>query len=780
MRSAPPLKLVTVEKNATGEESQRNPRALLRLDWVAVFLLAGALFIAPLLAGDFSTSAAIPTLGTPFQTLAIVGMPILLLLIGAATLVTVWREWQRPVAIGMVPGLAGSFGLLGLWSVLTFLHSHDRLLSLNALVTLFAALLLGTMVSRLARDRQALVALLFVIVSAAGLVAIVGVVEYARKVAEHVWIWRTFATFSDPNFLAGFLLICLPITLALFASVRPLWLKGLLGLDLILQSACLWLSGSRGGSGIVLVGLAVFVLLGFCIRISRPRRQALIVGLALFVVGSAPALTPLLSRLGHHAPPAHVASSRTPAPASDAQENSNQFRRWTWVGTVRMANANPILGVGVGAFEYAYPRYAETAYTAHAHNSYLQWMSETGYPGVLMLLGGLAAVAAFATHTLLLRRQRTQEAQSQDTDLKQEPFLSWMEDPDLLLVGLLSALLNSLLHNLTDSDWYIVANLFLLAALVALLVALARDLAPLSTQRPRPLGKEFLALGGIVALALFWRGGALANARMQEAVGKTEQEIALSKPPQEAVSDFAEARNAFQAAADADPFDPEPYLNLAEVTPDPTEREKALNTAVSILPSGKTLYRMGQFYAGQGQWPRAIEAFERARALDPHSLQNLYALGNAYLSAGKTPQATAAFLAITALEHTPYGEVRAMHEAVETQFAFAHAALADIDYTAGHLPEATEEYAQAANVLGQYWPGRNWYINTTLLRTPDKQKELADLYERVLQRWQECLTKSGKSAEAAQLTDRLQKVRADRAKDAETLQKAQSKESAPE
>ena len=51
-----------------------------------------------------------------------------------------------------------------------------------------------------------------------------------------------------------------------------------------------------------------------------------------------------------------------------------------------------LLGTGVGTFQIAYARYAETAFTLHAHNSYLQWMGETGIPGMLFLLTGLAAV----------------------------------------------------------------------------------------------------------------------------------------------------------------------------------------------------------------------------------------------------------------------------------------------------------------------------------------------------------------------------------------------------
>ena len=40
----------------------------------------------------------------------------------------------------------------------------------------------------------------------------------------------------------------------------------------------------------------------------------------------------------------------------------------------------------IRSFEIAYPRYAVVASTAHAHNSLLQWTSEMGLPGALLLI----------------------------------------------------------------------------------------------------------------------------------------------------------------------------------------------------------------------------------------------------------------------------------------------------------------------------------------------------------------------------------------------------------
>jgi hypothetical protein len=46
--------------------------------------------------------------------------------------------------------------------------------------------------------------------------------------------------------------------------------------------------------------------------------------------------------------------------------------------------ANPILGVGAGAFEWRYPRYASVGYTRAAHSTYLELAAEAGLPALAL------------------------------------------------------------------------------------------------------------------------------------------------------------------------------------------------------------------------------------------------------------------------------------------------------------------------------------------------------------------------------------------------------------
>jgi tetratricopeptide (TPR) repeat protein len=547
-------------------------------------------------------------------------------------------------------------------------------------------------------------------------------------------------------------------------------LRSLAGLSVVIQSSALWLSGSRSGSAIVLVEVGVFVGLALYVRTSAVSARWIKIGLALFVIGSLPALTPLLSRLAHAAP--QKAGHTEPGAgvvSADAQVNSNEFRRWTWIGTAHMAQSNPVLGTGFGAFDLSYARYEETAFTTQAHNSYLQLMAETGYLGVLLVLMGLAAAAAFAAHSLMMQRRRALEA-AHDAAGGQaaEPlYHPLIQSPELLLAGLLAAVVGSMLHSLTDSDWYVAANAFTLAAVIALVVALVRDLAPLSTRRPGPLRREIIALGAVLAVLLLWRGAQLASSRMSESLGTTDLDIASSNDvTQETKStNLTQAADAFRAAAAADPLDPEPHLGLAETAVTPNERLQELNAAIAVCRTGKAYYRLGQYYVQQSEWVPAIEAFEHARDLEPKMPQTLRALAQAYLAVGKTNDAERTLQRIAALQLTPFGQVRAMHESVETEFAYAHSMLGDMYAKRGDWQGAAQQYEQARDVLSEYWIGRHFLINIQL-RTDVKRNELADLFETVLKQLETSYTKLNQPTDAQAAEARLQTVRNERAADA--------------
>lgn len=267
--------------------------------------------------------------------------------------------------------------------------------ALDALGTGAAALLLAgatAVAARHHRRRQRLViglfvcavmfALLGVAQRAAGVTHIYAVSPYPLSTAEARDAF--FGTFVNPNHAAALLAAAVPLGLGLLARPEPAVRVGvLLGLATLLGGVVS--TGSRGGLLAVAVGAFAF---GLAASRGPARAVVAVVGAtaALGAVGVGPAR--LAARLAALLPGADPA----PDPLSARPEIA--------LDTLRLAGANPLLGVGPGGFEDAF-RTAKSSVrfveVSHAHAEPLQALAEGGGPAVLLL----GAAVGFAVHASL-------------------------------------------------------------------------------------------------------------------------------------------------------------------------------------------------------------------------------------------------------------------------------------------------------------------------------------------------------------------------------------------
>jgi len=84
------------------------------------------------------------------------------------------------------------------------------------------------------------------VVSVYGILQVLGI-DFLNWPYEPYLTRRTFSTLGQPNFLASWLLVVTPLSLYLYSTVRPALLKAAWAFAFILQLACLFLTGSRGG-----------------------------------------------------------------------------------------------------------------------------------------------------------------------------------------------------------------------------------------------------------------------------------------------------------------------------------------------------------------------------------------------------------------------------------------------------------------------------------------------------------------------------------------------------
>lgn len=241
-----------------------------------------------------------------------------------------------------------------------------------------------------------------------GLLVVMG---YAESALSFTQLWRGIerptGTFFNPNFLAGYLVSGWLIVLALFCylPIHRLWrrtnrlkLRSIFAQPLLaligwvgLTLAIVWI-GSRGAVLSACAGAIVVVGLRF------GRRGVAVLFFLLLLLAAIP-------------------NSTRERFYTEHVSNPVAYARWQmWQGTLYMMADHP-MGIGLGLYQYLYPRYAfpidqaiarygKTAQTPH--NEYLQMGVELGIPSLAIFAWGLWVVGQHVRWVLNQRLTRDQ------------------------------------------------------------------------------------------------------------------------------------------------------------------------------------------------------------------------------------------------------------------------------------------------------------------------------------------------------------------------------------
>ncbi|MFN6566100.1 IctB family putative bicarbonate transporter [Dendronalium sp. ChiSLP03b] len=242
---------------------------------------------------------------------------------------------------------------------------------------------------------------------------------------------RVYSYLGNPNLLAGYLV---PAVVLSFVAVFvwQSWIKKALALTMVIvNSACLVLTFSRGGwIGLLVAILTVMALLVYWWSVQMPpfwRTWSLPIilgGLLGILVLAVIFVEPVRLRVF--------------SIFADRQDSSNNFRRNVWEAVFEMIRDRPIIGIGPGhsAFNKVYPLYQHPRYTAlSAYSIFLEVAVETGFVGLACFLWLI--IVTFNSALLQLRRLR----QSRNV----EGF--W-------LIGAFATLLGMLAHGTVDTIWF--------------------------------------------------------------------------------------------------------------------------------------------------------------------------------------------------------------------------------------------------------------------------------------------------------------------------------------
>jgi tetratricopeptide (TPR) repeat protein len=429
--------------------------------------------------------------------------------------------------------------------------------------------------------------------------------------------------------------------------------------------------------------------------------------------------------------------------ASRDQSYSARFRTMTWAGVRDMIAARPLMGVGPGAFDVRYPRYARVGYTQHAHNSYLQAAAETGIPGMALLLGAMAAVLAAGVR-----------------GLRTLPRADGPEHDGIILAGLIAGMVGAAVHNVFDSDLYVPAIACVFAALCGLIVAWSRP-ANAGQRRssriiPSPIWRVPV---GLLGVALLGAGSLTVPARLWVADASAAM----------AAGDVYGALDAYRHAARLDPLEPENALAIAFVLNGLDEKEAArreLIRATRLADIGKTWYRLGKHYLAEANPDEAVRALERARRADPMHLRSQLALAQAYALAGRPSEARRIYEGMVALHRSPVGQIRAIPEVPDWEYGIAYAAIAETALREGKAEEALANLDEAKTVLGDLWRLRNEPM-VRIRITDDVLREVEARYTWVLEQRTTTLRRLGRNDEADAAAIELRRLQREKEEAAE-------------
>jgi O-antigen ligase len=291
-----------------------------------------------------------------------------------------------------------------------------------------------------------------VIIAMCVLIALVGIGQ--SYIVKMLWQRGTYGPFVNRNHFAGFLVMGVGLAAGLIIgrSVRREVLAVYIS-SVVAMCAGIAVSASRGGV-LALVAEIVFlaiVVMPTFVSIRKEKnigRMGLVFRTAGAMVVGVAAIFGSMLLVGSEGLVQNL--SQTQSEITDEQSADERFsRRDIWGATKQLIKDHPYLGVGLGAYQYAYTRYDPSSgaqRVEQAHNDYLQIVADAG------MIGGSIALVFM----ILLFVRGFLAAQTRDRRRR------------AIIFGALAGCFAMAVHSFVDFNLQITANAQLFLALAAL------------------------------------------------------------------------------------------------------------------------------------------------------------------------------------------------------------------------------------------------------------------------------------------------------------------------
>jgi len=416
-----------------------------------------------------------------------------------------------------------------------------------------------------------------------------------RKMDQY--INRGSGTFMNPNHLAGFLGMTLPLALAYTVMGRfSATIKVLLAYAAAAMLAGIVVTVSRGG--IVAAGIALAV---FCAALLMHRdfwKPALLILCILAALGAGAA--------------SQFESVQKRFDKIYLADNGGDERAYYWTAAWQLWARNPAWGVGPGHFDIEFPSvrpWRVQDRPTYTHNDYLNTLCDWGVAGMALIAAAIGLLAWGVFQVWQTRRRPSNELGSQ------------YSDRTAFVAGASAGLLAVMIHCIVEFNMQVPAEAVTAVTLMALLAAQTRFATEGHWKNPGRMGKILLTAAAAAAAAYLSAQGLRKAAetywldRANAANTQSEAVIAFATKAHEAEpmnweTDDALGDYLWSLSLDEGPD----YLQRAKQAMTWYARAMQLNPFDAYAPTG-----CGLCLDKLGRTAEATPYFEVAHRNDPHN-----------------------------------------------------------------------------------------------------------------------------------------------------------------